>query len=227
MMYKLSEEQRMMRDSCRAFADEVITPFIRDNWRREWDMNADARLPREILEAADKVGIRTLGIPEEFGGIELDPKTEVQTFAIIAEEIARGDCGLADKLVQNWKISVLLRHLAPRHLQEHWFTRLIDEPQIAVRPLPDRAARRLGPLASLQRARSRHAHPRREAAATNGSSTAASSSSPTATTPASMSSMPTPTQRSACFRARPPSSCRATRPASPWRAATRQWAAGS
>ena len=119
MTYQLSEEQRMMRDSCRAFADEVITPFIRDNWRREWDMNADARLPREILEAADKVGIRTLGIPEEFGGIELDPKTEVQTFAIIAEEIARGDCGLADKLVQNWKISVLLRHLAPRHLQEH------------------------------------------------------------------------------------------------------------
>jgi alkylation response protein AidB-like acyl-CoA dehydrogenase len=130
MAYQLSEEQRMMRDSCRAFADEVITPFIRDNWRREWDMNAGARLPREILEAADKVGIRTLGIPEEFGGMELDPKTEVQTFAIIAEEIARGDCGLADKLVQNWKISVLLRHLAPRHLQEHWFGRLIDEPQM-------------------------------------------------------------------------------------------------
>ena len=100
MPYQLSEEQRMMRDSCRAFADEVITPFIRDNWRREWDMNAGERLPREILEAADKVGIRTLGIPEEFGGMELDPKTEVQTFAIIAEEIARGDCGLADKLVR-------------------------------------------------------------------------------------------------------------------------------
>jgi alkylation response protein AidB-like acyl-CoA dehydrogenase len=54
----------------------------------------------------------------------------VQTFAIIAEEIARGDCGLADKLVQNWKISVLLRNLAPRHIQAHWFKRLVAEPQL-------------------------------------------------------------------------------------------------
>ena len=130
MAYQLSEEQRMMRDSCRAFTDEVVAPFIRDNWRREWDMNADTRLPPEILEAADKIGIRALGVPEEFGGVELDPKTEVQTFAIIAEEIARGDCGLADKLVQNWKISVLLRHLAPRHLQQHWFKRLVEEPKM-------------------------------------------------------------------------------------------------
>jgi alkylation response protein AidB-like acyl-CoA dehydrogenase len=70
-----------------------------------------------------------LGVPEEFGGLELDKSSEVQTFAIIAEEIARGDSGLADKLVQNWKVSVLLRNLAPRHLQERWFSRLVADPQ--------------------------------------------------------------------------------------------------
>jgi alkylation response protein AidB-like acyl-CoA dehydrogenase len=48
---------------------------------------------------------------------------------MIAEEIARGDSGLADKLVQNWKVSVLLRQLAPKHLQEKWFKRLVAEPQ--------------------------------------------------------------------------------------------------
>src|SRR5947207_2677222 len=31
-----SEEQRLMRDSCRAFVDEVVLPFIRGNWQREW-----------------------------------------------------------------------------------------------------------------------------------------------------------------------------------------------
>ena len=82
-----------------------------------------------ILEGADEIGIRTLGVPEEFGGVELDKATEVQTFAIISEEIARGDSGLADKLVQNWKVSVLLRNLAPRHLQEKWFARLVEDPQ--------------------------------------------------------------------------------------------------
>ena len=129
MADRLSEEQRLMRASCRAFVDNVVIPFIRKNWQREWMMDPDGRLPREILAGADKIGIRTLGVPEEFGGTELDQATEVQTFALIAEEIARGDAGLSDKLVQNWKIAILLRNLAPRHLQERWFKRLVEEPQ--------------------------------------------------------------------------------------------------
>src|SRR6195256_4689566 len=125
----LSEEQRLMRQSCRDFVDDVVIPFIRGNWQREWNMVPEERLPPEILAGADKVGIRTLGVPEEFGGVELDPASEVQTFAMIAEEIARGDSGLSDKLVQIWKVSVLLRNLAPRHLQERWFPRIVADPQ--------------------------------------------------------------------------------------------------
>src|SRR5436305_7769270 len=125
----LSEEQRLMRQSCRDFVDDVVIPFIRGNWQREWSMVPEERLPPEILAGADKVGIRTLGVPEEFGGTELDKATEVATFALIAEEIARGDSGLSDKLVQVWKVSVLLRNLAPRHLQERWFPRIVADPQ--------------------------------------------------------------------------------------------------
>src|SRR5580704_9198755 len=109
MKYTLSDEQKMMRESCRSYVDKVVLPFIRKNWTREWDMKPENRLPPEILEGAEAVGIRTLGVPEEYGGIELDPATEVQTFALISEQIARGDSGLADKLVQNWKVAVLLR----------------------------------------------------------------------------------------------------------------------
>jgi alkylation response protein AidB-like acyl-CoA dehydrogenase len=125
----LSEEQRLMRQSCRAFVDGVVIPFMRRNWQREWIMTPEDRLPSEILEGADKIGIRTLGVPAEFGGTELDPASEVRTFAMIAEEIARGDSGLSDKLVQIWKVSVLLRNLAPRHLQERWFPRIVADPQ--------------------------------------------------------------------------------------------------
>src|SRR5919197_1071143 len=128
-MAVLSEEQRLMRQSCREFVDKVVIPFIRSNWQREWNMVPEERLAPEILEGAQSVGIRTLGVPEEFGGLELDKATETQTFAIIAEEIARGDSGLADKLVQIWKVSVLLRNLAPRHLQERWFPRIVEDPQ--------------------------------------------------------------------------------------------------
>lgn len=126
---ELSEEQRMMRQSCRGFVDDVVLPFIRESWQREWSMVPEDRLPPRLLQEADKIGIRTLGVPEAFGGVELEPGTEVSTFAMIAEEIARGDSGLADKLVQNWKVSVLLRQFAPRHLQEKWFPRLVEDPQ--------------------------------------------------------------------------------------------------
>jgi len=124
----LSEDQRLTRASCRAFVDDFVAPFIRANWQREWLMDPAERLPREILAAADRIGIRTLGVPEAYGGMQLDSTSEVQTFAVIAEEIARGDSGLADKLVQNWKVAVLLRNLAPRHLQERWFARLVEDP---------------------------------------------------------------------------------------------------
>jgi len=124
----LSEEQRMMRDTIRAFVDDFVTPFIRKNWEKEWDMVPENRPSRELLEEAHKIGLRTLGIPEEFGGTPVDPKTEVQTFAMVAEEISRGDSGLGDKLTQIWKISKLLQNIAPRHLQERWFPRIVEDP---------------------------------------------------------------------------------------------------
>ncbi|HTE13790.1 MAG TPA: acyl-CoA dehydrogenase family protein, partial [Burkholderiales bacterium] len=73
-------------------------------------------------------GVRALGIPEEFGGTPVDPATEVQTFAMVAKEISRGDSGLADKLVQIWKVSKLLQNIAPRHLQQKWFPRIVEDP---------------------------------------------------------------------------------------------------
>jgi alkylation response protein AidB-like acyl-CoA dehydrogenase len=125
----LSEEQRMLRQSCRDFVDEVVLPFIKANWKQEWSMEPEGRLPPRMLEEAEKIGIRTLGVPEQYGGVELEKGTEVKTFALVAEEVARGDSGLADKLVQNWKVSVLLRQFAPKHLQEKWFKRLLEDPQ--------------------------------------------------------------------------------------------------
>jgi alkylation response protein AidB-like acyl-CoA dehydrogenase len=125
----LSEEQRLMRETCRRYVDEVVRPFIAANREREWLFDPDERLPAEILREADRTGLRGLGVPDRYGGVGLDPAAEAQTFSIIATEIARGDSGLADKLVQNWKISVLLRSLAPAHLQDLWFPRYMADPQ--------------------------------------------------------------------------------------------------
>ena len=87
----LSEEQRLMRQTCRRYVDAVVRPFIAANREREWLFDPDQRLPAELLTEADRAGLRGLGVPDRYGGVGLDPATEAQTFSIIATELARGD----------------------------------------------------------------------------------------------------------------------------------------
>ncbi len=126
--FGLPEELILMRQTCREFVNAVVHPFVRANPEREWLFDPDQRFPQEMLVEADKLGLRTIGVPEEFGGMQLDTEFEAQTLAIIAEELGRGDSGFADKLVQNWKVARLLRLTAPEHLQEAWFPRLVEDP---------------------------------------------------------------------------------------------------
>jgi len=127
-MQDLSMEQRLMKQTCRDYVDRIVIPFIRANRQREWLFDPDERLPREILEEADAAGLRSLSVPDRYGGVSLEPETEAQTLALIGTELARGDAGLSDKLAQNWKVSVLLRSLAPEHLQDEWFPRYMEDP---------------------------------------------------------------------------------------------------
>ncbi|MBI3937734.1 MAG: acyl-CoA dehydrogenase family protein [Betaproteobacteria bacterium] len=222
----LSEEQRMMRDSCRAFVNDFVIPFIRANWQREWLMEPDQRLPREILEAADRIGIRTLGVPEEYGSMQLDPATEVQTSAIISEEIARGDSGLADKLVQNWKVSVLLRHLAPRHLRERWFPLLSGDPAFLLAHCltePRGASDRWLPYNVPEAAMQTKAVLEGDEWVINGRKQFISNGYDAGLFVVYANTRP----GWPCCKGHRASSCRATRPASPSPAVTRRWAAAS
>jgi len=125
-MMGLTEEQKQMKKLCHDFVDSDVIPFIRKNREREWTAPPEERLPWELLKAADKLGLRSLGVPEKYGGIKLDKQAE--TFAIIAEELARGDSGFADIMGQLWKVPVLLSSIAPAHLQDVWFPRFMEDP---------------------------------------------------------------------------------------------------
>ena len=48
----LSEELRMMRQSCRDFVDKVVLPYIKQNWKLEWSMVPEERLRRRIADYA-------------------------------------------------------------------------------------------------------------------------------------------------------------------------------
>jgi hypothetical protein len=69
-------------------------------------------------------------VPEQYGGIKLEE--QAQTFAIIAEELARGDSGFADIMGQVWKVPVLLSNIMPEHLQDIWFPKFMEDPTFLI-----------------------------------------------------------------------------------------------
>ena len=76
----LTQEQEIIRDSMRAFAQERLAPFA-----AEWDRNHT--FPAEALKELGELGAMGMCVPEEWGGAGMDYMSLVLTL----EEIAAGD----------------------------------------------------------------------------------------------------------------------------------------
>ena len=81
MEFAETEEQGMIREMVRAFAEEELAPTCLDRDR-------DQRAPlEEWASFCENTGLQGITIPDEFGGSPVDDITE----AIIVEELARVD----------------------------------------------------------------------------------------------------------------------------------------
>jgi butyryl-CoA dehydrogenase len=76
----LNAEQRLVRDTMRAFAQEQLAPNA-----ARWDR--DAHFPRDELRALGALGALGMVVPEEWGGAAMD----YVSLAVALEEIAAGD----------------------------------------------------------------------------------------------------------------------------------------
>jgi alkylation response protein AidB-like acyl-CoA dehydrogenase len=77
----LNEDQQMIRDTARAFAQEQLLPFA-----AEWDRNAT--FPQEALAAMGQLGFMGMTVPSQWDGAE----TDYVSYAASVIEIAAG-CG--------------------------------------------------------------------------------------------------------------------------------------
>ena len=84
MDFQLDEDQREFKALLRQFVDNEIVPVA-----REWEQAG--RYPTEIVEGMKDMGLFGITVPEEYGGLDLDPVA----FALVFEEIARGWMGIA------------------------------------------------------------------------------------------------------------------------------------
>ncbi|GGF53069.1 isovaleryl-CoA dehydrogenase [Marmoricola endophyticus] len=84
MDFTLTEEQQDFRRVLRSFVEKEIIPVARD-------YEHEGRYPTEIVEGLKDLGLFGITVPEEYGGLDLDPVS----FALVFEELARGWMGVA------------------------------------------------------------------------------------------------------------------------------------
>ncbi len=80
----LSDEQRMVRDMAREFADSRLAPNA-PAWDRE------ARVPREVVAEMGRLGLLGMTVAQRWGGAG----TDFLSYVLAVEEIAAGDGGVS------------------------------------------------------------------------------------------------------------------------------------
>ena len=79
MEIELTEEQRLLRDTCREFADRELKPNAK-RWDREH------KFPAEAVKKAFELGLGGVAVPAEWGGAGMDNVA----YVLAIEEISRG-----------------------------------------------------------------------------------------------------------------------------------------
>lgn len=97
----LSAEQLEFRDTVRDFVNAEVKPVTLKADRLD---AADRRLPFDVIDEASQMGLRTLALSEDLGGVGADALTS----CIVTEELAVGDADVAAVLAET---SVLGRSL--------------------------------------------------------------------------------------------------------------------
>lgn len=89
----VDEDKRIIRDTFRSFAEDVVMPLAEDIHRK------DLLVPDEILEPLKQMGVFGLSIPERFGGLKPDTQEDSMGMVLVTEELSRGSLGAAGSLI--------------------------------------------------------------------------------------------------------------------------------
>lgn len=120
--FALTPRQQELREIARAYAMEVVAPIAE---KADLIAEPDKSFNWELVREADRRGLRTLSIPKKFGGEGAD----VLTLAMVGEQIAYGDLGVAVGFDQTWKIMTALTVLCSEDQQNRWIPKVMEDPE--------------------------------------------------------------------------------------------------
>ena len=118
--FSLTPRQQELRQIALDFAMQRIIP-VAESGDREPD---PARAFNwDLIREGSRLGLRTLSVPEEFGGEGAD----VLTLTIVGEALAYGDLGVAVAFDQTWKIMTALANLTNDEQRKRWLPKVVDD----------------------------------------------------------------------------------------------------
>jgi len=110
----LSDEERMVRDTVRAFVDEEILPVIEAHYR-------NGTFPTDLVGRFGELGIFGSTIPEEYGGGGMNSLC----YGLINQELERGDSAIRSCVsVQSSLVMYPIWQYADEELKRHWLPKL-------------------------------------------------------------------------------------------------------
>ncbi|MBX3686076.1 MAG: acyl-CoA dehydrogenase [Rhodocyclaceae bacterium] len=111
---QLSDEERMIRDSARAYAQERLMPRVQDAFRNE-------RTDRSIFNEMGELGLLGPTIPEQYGGAALN----YVAYGLIAREVERVDSGYRSMMsVQSSLVMVPINEFGTEAQKQKYLPRL-------------------------------------------------------------------------------------------------------
>ncbi|MEK6710117.1 MAG: acyl-CoA dehydrogenase family protein [Nitrospinota bacterium] len=108
---ELTEAQLMLRSAVREFLAREVAPICRELERRPDPRDC---MPWDLIRAGSRLGLRTLALPESWGGAGAN----VTTRAMVLAEMCQVEPGLAKCFYSCWRSSLLLYHLGTRAQRE-------------------------------------------------------------------------------------------------------------
>jgi alkylation response protein AidB-like acyl-CoA dehydrogenase len=113
MQFDLDDEQEEIRDTIRRFAAQEIVPHA-----TVWD--EEGQFPRATLAKLAELGVWGMTVPERYGGIELSRLTS----ALVYEQLAAGDMGLAVGLSVHNMVAGILVRAGDESQQQRWLPQM-------------------------------------------------------------------------------------------------------
>ncbi|MDQ3935786.1 MAG: acyl-CoA dehydrogenase family protein [Actinomycetota bacterium] len=114
MEFELTDEQKLIRETARDFADREIIPVARDNDRNE-------RFDLDLVKKLGDMGYLGPIVAEEYGGRGLD----YRTYGLIVEEIGRGDSSARTVVsVQTSLVCSSIQRWGSEDQKHEWLPRL-------------------------------------------------------------------------------------------------------